>query len=252
MSDARIETVAVGNAQLTCAWWGSGPTRVVMLHDGLGSIGQWRDVPGRIAERLGVGVMAYDRPGHGSSTPTPDGPWPADWLSTEAGRLGDLLGVLGIERPLLVGHSDGGSISLIHAAAGGAASGVVALAPHSWVEDVCRANIAAMRENPQPILWGLARHHEHPEAVFEAWSGVWVSDEFSRWDVRPQLGEIDVPTLVVQGVDDAYATDAQLHLTVEAVGGQGAGRLVPDVGHLLHHDDPDLVVDVVADFFAGV
>ena len=102
-----------------------------MLHDGLGSIAQWRDVPGRIADRLGVGVMAYDRPGHGASTPVPSGPWPADWLSHEADRLASLLRELEVQQPLLVGHSDGGSISLIHAATGGDVAGVVALAPHS-------------------------------------------------------------------------------------------------------------------------
>ena len=109
-----------------------------------------------------------------------------------------------------------------------------------------------MRENRQPILWGLARHHEHPDAVFEAWSGVWVGEEFSRWDIRPQLGSIDVPTLVVQGADDDYATDDQLHLTVAAIGANARGRLADDVGHLLHHDDPELVIDLVAAFAESI
>ncbi len=243
---ADISTVALAGRQLTVAQWGAAPAEIVLLHDGLGSIAQWRDVPARIARRTGAGVIAYDRAGHGSSLPVPAGPWPADWLHTEAGVLGDLLEQLGIAEPLLVGHSDGGSIALLRATVAPCAA-VVAIAAHSFVEQVCTDAIAAMRAHPSSIVSGLARAHHAPEAVFEAWSGAWTSEAFRSWDIRPQLAAITCPTLVVQGDADEYATTAQLTSTVEAVGDNGRALWLEGVGHVVHRQAPDLVVDIVGD-----
>ncbi len=262
---ARSFRLALDDAAMTVAVWGDGPADVLLLHDGLGSIGQWRTIPRRLAERTGLTVLAYDRPGHGRSTPVPTGPWPADWLHREAERLGRLLGAVDVvERPLLVGHSDGGSIALIHAAAigggeagdgdgdgdGRALAGLVTLAAHSWVEQTCVDAIAGMRHDSGPIVAGLRRYHTDPAAVFEAWSGVWVSDGFRPWDIRPKLSTIGCPTMVVQGRNDEYATDAHAIETATAIGDNARWRLLDDVGHLLHHQDPELIVETVADLAA--
>ena len=253
----ELSTVGLDDADLTVARWGHGEPKVVMLHDGLGSIDQWRSIPGDIAERTGRCVLAYDRPGHGKSTPVPSGPWPADWLHTEAKRLDRLLGELEIRRPVLIGHSDGGSIALIHAAAVGAGTaasdeprGVLTLAAHSWVEQLCFDSIADMRNNTKAIVFGLARSHPHPAEVFEAWSGAWVSDGFRPWDIRPILHTITCPTVIAQGANDEYASQDHAHQTAAAVGGDTPSVLLDGVGHLMHHQDPDLVVDVVCDFVA--
>lgn len=251
---------------ITVARWGSGPVEIILLHDGLGSIAQWRSIPADLAARTGKGVLAYDRAGHGGSTPTPTGPWPPDWLHREADRFGKLLaelckgsldwGPIEIINPLLVGHSDGGSIALLYAAAndlrdGLRVSGVVTLAAHSWVEQRCFDAIAQMRADPGPIITGLSRAHDHPAAVFEAWSGVWVSDEFRPWDIRPLLNTVNCPTLIAQGVEDEYATSAHAVETAAAIGANAEWRLLDGVGHLLHHQDPELVVDVIAGFQKG-
>ncbi len=254
LAAAATAFVDVGAARLRTATWGAGPAEIVLLHDGLGSIAQWRDVPAGIHRRTGATVCAYERAGHGASTPMPIGPWPADWLHREAHVLTELLDVLGIEAPLLVGHSDGGSIGLIHAAGHDAAtsrrcSGVIAIAAHSWVESVCADNIRAMRADPHRFVTGLARHHDHPGAVFEAWSGVWVSDEFARWDIRPLLASITCPVLLAQGTDDKYATDRQLTATAEAIGAATQIVRLDGVGHSVHHQAPDRVVDLVATFY---
>lgn len=219
-----------------------------MLHDGLGSIRQWRSIPATVAAVTGKTVLAYDRPGHGESTPVPTGPWPADWLHLEAERFGRLIPKLDVvAEPLVVGHSDGGSIALLHAAAGGAMRGLLTLAAHSWVEQTCYDGIVGMRENTASIVRGLGRDHPNPDAVFEAWSGVWVSDGFRPWDIRPILSTIECPTIVAQGRNDEYAASAHAIETAAAIGANAEHLLLDDVGHLLHHQDPELVVQLIAD-----
>lgn len=243
------ELLSIDGAELTVARWGDGPVEIVMLHDGLGSIDQWRDIPASIAAKTGRTVLAYDRPGHGNSTPVPSGPWPADWLHTEARRLARILEVLEIDNPLIVGHSDGGSIGLLYAAAADRPiRGLLTLAAHSWVEQDCFDGIVEMRENAPAIVIGLARNNANPAELFEAWSGVWVSDEFRPWDIRPLLSTITCPTLVAQGRNDEYAADAHAIDTAAAVGESGQSRLLDGVGHLLHHQDPEMVIDLVVEF----
>lgn len=246
-----VERVSeVAGSSITTATWGSGAPEIVLLHDGLGSIANWGDVPGRIAAETGTTVMAYDRPGHGASTPVPDGPWPTEWLRHNAASLGDLLAAHGAERPMLVGHSDGASIALLHAAARpDDVRGVLSIAAHTWVEPVCSAAIVEMREKAAGIVWGLARAHANPTELFEAWSGVWVSDDFQPWDVRPELSAIIAPTIVAQGTNDEYATDAMVHETVAAIGDIARAHFIDDRGHLVHYEDPDPVVALAVDLW---
>lgn len=240
--------VEIEGRSLTTQRWGDGPAEIVVLHDGLGSIRQWRDLPAQMHATTGRTVLAYDRAGHGSSTPVPTGPWPADWLHTEAELLAQLLDEVAVAEPLLVGHSDGGSISLLTAAAGRPLRGVVTLAAHSFVEQVCVDTITDMRATPERWVSGLRRVHQRAAEVFEAWSGVWVSAEFRPWDIRPELGAIPCRTLVVQGIDDEYGTPEQAWSTAAAIGANAACVLLPSVGHLLHHQAPERVVEIVAGF----
>lgn len=241
-----------GGQELAARRWGRAPAQIVMLHDGLGSLTQWREVPGRVAARTGATVVAYDRAGHGTSRPVPTGPWPADWLHRQAQVLDRVLAHPAVgEAPLVVGHSDGGSIALIQAIDGRERVGaVLALAAHSWVEPVCVESISAMRANRNRLVASLDRFHDHPSELFEAWSGVWVSEEFAHWDIRDRLGAIVVPVIVAQGRDDAYATDAHATETAAAIGANARPELLADLGHILHHDDPDRVVALVEAAFA--
>lgn len=244
--------VIVSGTELATAQWGTAVPRIVLLHDGLGSLGLWRDLPGRIARRTGATVLVYDRAGHGTSLPTPLGPWPLDWMSREAELLDQLLSQLGATDVLLVGHSDGASIALLHAATpGSSVTGVVALAPHSYVESRCTDAIASMRRHPGPTVAALTPYHQDAAAIFDAWSGAWTSPEFVSWDIRDRLGEITVPTLVVQGSRDQYATDAMVRDTAEAIGANANWRLLDGLGHLLHREDPDAVVNLIAHFAAA-
>jgi len=251
MADPVLSVVELEEKRLRTATWGSGPPEVVMLHDGLGSIPQWRDVPAMVAAQTGRTVMAYERSGHGESEPVPTGLWPTDWLHREAVVLDQMLTAVGAERPVLVGHSDGGSIALLCAATTPCnARAVLSLAAHSWVEDICFESIVEMRANRVAIEGGLARYHSAPHEIFEAWSGVWVSDAFRSWDVRDELGQITVPTMVAQGSNDAYASESHARLTAGAIGTNATAAIIPELGHIMHHDDPDVVAELIAGFVA--
>lgn len=246
--DFAMSLVDVSGNGLVCSTWGDGRADIVMLHDGLGSIAQWRDVPGAIHNATGRTVLAYDRAGHGTSTPVPTGPWPVDWLHQEAELLAELLDLRAVDRPLLVGHSDGGSIALLTAAGGRSLRGVVTLAAHAYVEEVCVERIRSMRGEAEGWVARLGRVHDEPAAVFEAWSGVWTSEAFRAWDVRPDLHAIECPSMIVQGLDDEYGTPEQAWSTAAAIGDNGTCVLLPGLGHLLHHEAPERIVQIVRGF----
>ncbi len=245
VSEPVMRTVSVGDAHLTTAIWGDGVPDIVLLHDGLGSITQWRSVPAAIAARTGRSVLAYDRAGHGASTPVPNGAHPADWMTREADRLDGILEAVDATHPLVVGHSDGGTIALLHAIAHRRESRILLLAAHSWVEPAAVSEIRRLRGNSAAVIAGLARHHDHPVELFEAWSGAWTSDAFASFDIRDALAAIAVPVHVVQGDADEFATDAQAVETAAAIGESARCSLLPGVRHLIHHDDPDLIVELV-------
>ncbi|MEM1246556.1 MAG: alpha/beta hydrolase [Acidobacteriota bacterium] len=251
MEPVTTQTLQLSDASLHWAQWGAGSPQVVLLHDGLGSLAQWRDFPACLSEATGRSVIAYERQGHGSSTPVPTGPWPTDWLDREAERLGALLDHFGIEHPDLVGLSDGGTIALLFAARHPTRPRTVsALAAHSWVEPVCALAVSGMARLPTPLIDSLASYHRDAAALFTAWSGVWASEEFASWDIRPQLGKIAAPTLIAQGTADEYATDAMLTETAAAVG-ETAWRLALDGWpHLLHLHDAEALARHVAEFLS--
>src|SRR3954462_8062508 len=97
-------------------WVGEGkagkPT-LVFLHEGLGSIRQWRDFPQKVAEATGCRAMVYDRYGDGQSDVLAEKQRTVRFMHDEAlVALPELLRGTGIENPILVGHSDGASIAL--------------------------------------------------------------------------------------------------------------------------------------------
>lgn len=249
-SGGQAHEVDIGHCRLRAKTWGSGIPGFVLLHDGLGSVELWRELPGLLAEATGSAVLAYDRPGHGLSSPHPNGHWPISWMQDQGRLLPGLLDAFEIQSPILVGHSDGGSIALYHASkAPDWARGVVALAPHSFVEDRCVSAISKLRSDPRSVVAALGPYHADAAALFEAWSGAWTSPDFAEWDIRPDLSTVACPTLIVQGEDDEYATEAMVHQTVASIGSESVeGRILPGLGHMLTRQDPDLILETILGF----
>jgi pimeloyl-ACP methyl ester carboxylesterase len=223
---------------------------VVLIHEGLGSLSMWRDFPLRLARTTRCSTLAYSRCGHGRSGPAAV-PRGVDFMHREALEfLPELLDRLGVERPILLGHSEGASIALIHAGgAGRAVAGVIAMAPHVLVENVCVARIRETRGSYEAsgLRERLARHHRQPDATFRGWSDIWLDPDFRRWDIREYLPRIACPVLAIQGEDDEYATMLHVERIAAAVAGAEVIKL-RECGHSPYRDQPAAVLGAVSRF----
>lgn len=230
---------------------GPGPA-LVLLHEGLGSVSAWRDFPERLAQATGRAVVAYSRAGYGQSSPVPL-PRPLDYMQRE-GRKGlpRLLDALGLDRVVLVGHSDGASIALVQAGAdrSGRVAGVVVMAPHSFVEDMCLVSIAEAKTafETTDLRARLARHHADVDVAFWGWNRAWLDPAFkAEFDIRADLPRIQAPVLVIQGRQDQYGTIAQVDAVLEAAPDARA-VLLDDCGHSPHKDQPEATIGAIAEF----
>ena len=233
----------------------STPPPLVFLHEGLGSAGLWRSFVDEVRSvAAGPETWVFSRHGYGRSGPARL-PRTPDYMHHEAlVVLPELRATLGIERPVLIGHSDGASIALVHAGAGHPVAGIVAIAPHVVVEEVCLAGIAEARRRYEStgMAGRLARHHADPDATFYGWSDVWLSPGFRDWDITGYVADISCPVLVVQGEDDEYGTLAQVDMVGSLVRGPFERAVVADAGHSPHLDSPEVVVTAVGGFLAGL
>ena len=231
---------------------------VVFLHEGLGSVAMWRDFPDALCAATGCRGLVYSRPGYGRSTPrAPDEHWGPDFLHRQAiDVLPALLLALGLDTlakpPWLFGHSDGGSIALLHAARfPERVAGAIVLAPHIFVEDLSARSIAQAREAylNADLRQRLARYHDHPDSAFWGWNDIWLDPAFRNWRIDAELSAICCPMLAVQGLDDEYGTLAQIEGIAAAV--RGAELLaLPDCGHSPQRDQPQALIRAAGKFIA--
>lgn len=227
---------------------------LVFLHEGLGSVAMWRDFPARVAEASGCPVVVYSRYGYGESESLA-GPHAPDYMHREAREtLPALLEALGLVRPVLIGHSDGGSIALIHAGSGFEVAGLVVMAPHCFVEEVSVRSIDEARRVAQStdLIQKLGRYHRDPRTTFYGWNDVWLSPDFRDWNIEDVLPQIRCPILAIQGEDDEYGTMAQIDAI--AAGATGAREVqllkLPACGHSPHRDQPEVVIAAIVGFLA--
>jgi pimeloyl-ACP methyl ester carboxylesterase len=225
---------------------------VVLLHEGLGSVGLWRGFPQALHEATGRRVLAFSRFGHGGSDPPRRPRTPAFFHEEALDVLPALLAQLDAPEPLLVGHSDGGSIALIHAAHH-AVSGLALLAPHVVLEDTMIAPIRATRREFEDgeLRARMSRHHDDPDAAFYGWCDVWLHPAMRDWTLELDAAAVAAPTLLIQGAEDPYATLEQLDRIEARVRGP-VQRLVVPGGHSPHLEQPELVVAVIAEFAGGL
>ena len=253
---SAVELLVDGRA-LEAAWWGplrSARLPLVLLHEGLGSVSLWRDVPRALAQRTGRRVMAYSRFGHGASDP-PASPHTVAFMHEEARLLPAILDAAGIDRAVLLGHSDGGSIALIAASEAPArVEALVLAAPHVFVEDISVASIerTTVAFRTTDLRERLARHHRDVDIAFSGWSDVWLDPHFRTWNLEGYLPGIACPVLLIQGEQDEYGTLRQVDAIERQVRGPVDRLVLADCGHSPHRDRRERVISAVAEFIARV
>lgn len=230
---------------------------LVFLHEGLGCAAIWRDFPDRLAAATGCGAFVYSRAGYGASSPVAV-PRPLRYMHDEGLEvLPRLLDRLGFAQVILVGHSDGASISLIHAGSGKAPRvvGVICEAPHVFNEEICVASIreAKIAYETTDLRARLARlHGDNVDVAFWGWNHAWLDPDFMQWNVEEYLPGIRVPVLVIQGHDDEYGTAAQHHAIARQAGGPVSVVVLEQCRHSPHKDQPDATLAAMTDFVAAL
>ncbi len=247
--------VSVAGHVLEYQWIGnSGPT-LVFLHEGLGSIRQWRDFPAQLAAATGCRALVYDRYGYGNSDVLQEDRVGTDFMHREALLfLPEVLLQLKIHKPILIGHSDGASIALIHAGAGHPVRGVAAMAPHVFVEEHGLKSIRSVKGEFETTYLPerMERYHQDARKTFHLWAGVWLDPAFRQWNIEAYLPRIGCPVLAIQGEDDEYGTMAQLDAIQRQAGGRCELVKLAQCGHSPHKDQPESVLNSLRKFIGSI
>ena len=258
-----MQTITAGEVRLECRWWGArdrAGTTLVLLHEGLGCVAMWRDFPALLHRRTGLPVFAWSRAGYGGSGPT-ELPRGIDYMHAEGREVtGTVLDAAGIDDMVLIGHSDGASIAIVHAGRLPEGSeprmrGLVLLAPHVFCEDVSIASIRAAGDAYRGggLRERLARYHgEQVDDAFFGWHDAWLQPGFGQWSIEAFLPPITAPVLLVQGERDAYGSAAQLDAIERGVAGPVTRRWIEDCGHAPHRERPRETLAAIEAFVAEV
>jgi pimeloyl-ACP methyl ester carboxylesterase len=228
---------------------------IVFLHEGLGSVAMWRDWPATVCARAGRAGIVYSRRGYGQSDAVPDvrgaGRLAPDYMYREAlDVLPELLAALDVDRPVLLGHSDGGTIALLHASHLPVTACVV-MAPHVIVEDVSVKSIdeARVAYESGALRERLQRYHADVDGAFWQWNDIWLAPAFRGFDIRAECRRIRAPVLAIQGVDDPYGTLQQIDDIAPTLG-PFSKCVLHACGHSPQRDQPDLTREHIAQFLA--
>ncbi|MEZ4301100.1 MAG: alpha/beta hydrolase [Polyangiaceae bacterium] len=231
---------------------GASPT-LVFLHEGLGCVARWRDFPAQVAAATGRAAVVVSRRGYGQSEPA-ELPRPPTFMHEEAlNVLPHLLTSETAGDAILIGHSDGASIALVYTGSIGAGvRGVVAMAPHVFVEEICVRQITALRADyldpSTEVRAKLARHHRDVDHTFLGWADVWLSPAFRDWNITNYLPGIRVPVMALQGEGDEYGTLAQIDAVCARVSGPCERVVLEDCGHVPQRDQPEKTLASVVRF----
>ncbi len=246
---------AAGGKSLEWASFGerrAGAPVIVTLHEGLGCLALWRDFPERLAAATGLPVFAYSRAGYGQSDPT-ELPRPLDYMTREAlGPLPEILDQVGAERYVLLGHSDGATISAIYAGSveDFRVRGLVLMAPHFFTEPMGLAEIAKAKQvyETGDLRARMAKYHRDPEATFRGWNDAWLDPGFEAWNVAEVIDYLRVPALVIQGRQDQYGTLAQVEEVETRSYAPVDVEILDACRHAPHADQPEKTLAAIAEF----
>jgi pimeloyl-ACP methyl ester carboxylesterase len=254
---ARSGMLRAHGQALEWASFGPAPSEgpiLVLLHEGLGCLALWRDVPQKLADATGMGVFAFSRAGYGQSDPA-HLPRPLDYMTREAmDVLPDVLDVIGAERVILMGHSDGATIAAEYAGRveDFRVRGLVLMAPHFFTEDMGLAEIAKAKEAfaSTDMKQRMGKYHRDPEATFRGWNDAWLAPGFKDWHVGEVIDYWRIPCLAIQGVQDQYGTAAQIHEIESRSYAPVDVLMLEGCRHSPQFDSEQAVLEAVSEFCA--
>lgn len=254
-SENPEKKLCIAGKSIEYACFGPKPSEaftMVLLHHGLGCLSSWRDFPRILSERTGFGIFVYSRAGYGYSDSVKI-PRPLDYMTSEAMEsLPLILNHIGIERGVLLGHSDGATISAIYTGSviDYRIRGVVLMAPHFFTEQFGLNSIAGMKseyENGE-LKAKLANWHSDPDCTFYGWYNSWMNSEFKSWNVAEVIEYIRVPVLAIQGRDDQFGTFAQIDELDRRIYAPLDIELLENCRHMPHVEKPKQTLAAIVEF----
>ncbi len=256
----HTDYIYVNGKKLEAAWFGPSPTEaptLIFLHEGLGCVELWRDFPAKLSEATGCGALVYSRLGYGRSDPCLL-PRPVRFMHDEGLIvLPELIKTAGIKKCILIGHSDGGSVSIIYA--GGTAAlplqGLITEAAHVFCEQISVKSIERAKETflDGNLKENLEKYHgNNTDCAFWGWNGVWLHPDFLNWNLEEYLPKIRVPMLAIQGENDQYGTGAQINSIAEKAGKETKVLMLPDCRHSPHIEKEHQTLQAMTDFIFNI
>lgn len=253
--EQEVQFIEVAGKKLEAACFGPAPQvapTIVLLHEGLGSLAQWKEFPALLAETTGLGVFAWSRASYGGSDPV-ELPRPVDYMTQEALQsLPGVLNAIGFERGMLLGHSDGASIASVYAGSviDHRVRGLIVMAPHYFTEPLA---LAAIREIKNAYLTTqmrsrLGKYHKNVDNAFYGWNDAWLHPDFVDWNIADCIDYFRVPVLAIQGEEDQYGTVAQITEIEQRCYSPVEVCLIPECRHSPHADKPGETLSSIASF----
>ncbi|MAV87472.1 MAG: alpha/beta hydrolase [Rhodospirillaceae bacterium] len=253
-----LEYIQVNKAKLECQHiripgQEARPT-LVFLHEGLGCVALWKDFPLKLCNALKLNGFIYSRQGYGASDQIIL-PRKIDFMHREAfDTVSSVLDVANINSAILIGHSDGGSIALIHA--GGIqddrVKAISTIAAHVFTEELTVKSSKAAKnafEN-ENLRTRLAKYHgDNVDCAFRGWNDIWLSPDFLNWNIEEFLPKIKIPTLAIQGSNDQYGTINQITAIEKGLQCTKQIKIIQDAQHSPHLNNQRTTLKILEEFF---
>ena len=225
---------------------------IIFLHEGLGSVSLWKDFPLKVSKATNRDVILYSRIGMGKSSPIRENR-KSTYMHDEANiYLPQIIKSLNLSEVILFGHSDGASIALIYAGSGFKVKSLILEAPHVFVEDISIKGIVYAKKmwHSNDLKNKLSKYHKDVSGAFNGWCNAWLSKEFRKWNIESYLKNINLPIMLIQGLNDEYGTLKQLDSIDKNVINKTYRIEIEDCGHSPHTQYPKEIINKIKYFLS--